>query len=163
MLKTQACRLRNCLSIALADHVARILRAARMAVKRQLRSPCAIQISYHRGVRSRACNPEPVWQRTRRRRGHLRKRSLDRIGLRGVFGASLNRALLVARGHPWSLLPRREVPSSRWWSLSRASSTARVPVDLVVLGRINRLPDNVVVHLFWRLRLCWLDRGCNRG
>jgi hypothetical protein len=36
-------------------------------------------------------------------------------------------------------------------------------VRLVVLGRINGLPDNVVVDLFGRLGLRWLGWGYNRG
>ena len=36
-------------------------------------------------------------------------------------------------------------------------------VRLVVLGRINGLPDNVVVDLFGRLGFRWLGRGYNRG
>ena len=36
-------------------------------------------------------------------------------------------------------------------------------VRLVVLGRINGLPDNVVVDVFGRLGFRWLGRGYNRG
>src|ERR1019366_2320391 len=45
---------------------------------------------------------------------------------------------------------------------SRANMAHLRGMRLFVLGRINGLPDNVVVDLFWRLRLSWLGWGYHR-
>lgn len=60
--------------------------------------------------------------------------------------------------------PSREVRVFGSLGRARRSDDRHVLTErLVVLGRINGLPDNVVVDLFGRLGLRWLGCGYNRG